>query len=510
VKYRHRPDVPPTRRPGPGGALLLATLLVLVAGQAIAQIDLDRDRPCCESDDPRVIWFGDTPTLTFAEIAAHVAPILWFSPDEPLLSGLERPGQINIPMAFPFEQDAGRPVVYYRVREVAQGSDTGPAITPDPRDRGGTAVHLDRVTTLDLDFFFYYPSEEGLGGHVHDVEALEIKVVVLRQPRCDECRYGLALIHANALAHGLSWYDNTLETDSDTVFPLTILVEEGKHASCTDKNGDGYYTPGYDVNKRVNDAWGVRDVMRTGALFTGGFESWLAKVRQPRDRVLPPLPADSRARPVIETIERRTGLDYPRYELRPYPRMAAAHAHDDPSIIRFVDKGHDDWPEVTRALAVEDLGNWVSIEDFTESFSLAARFDDDVGISAVFPLLILRNFNEPVSGGWLVNRIYLKDEEFRDFGYNVIYTSSASRWIDGYFSVGLEVDREPDGMGGETKNTAFTTETGFKLRGNVAHSPVSFLSKLTHFWGVRVGVRYKGYKNFNEIGYVLEVGAGSF
>ncbi|MBD3220290.1 hypothetical protein GF314_03530 [bacterium] len=507
---RHRNGARPLCHRGRHWCSLLATIVSLIAGQATAQIDLDRDDPCCDVDDPRVVWLGDTPSLTFVEIAAHVAPILWFSPDEPLLRDLRTPEQIDIPMAFPFQDDAGGPVVYYRVREVARGAETGPAVTPVPDDRGATAVHLDRVTALDIDFFFYYPSEEGLGGHVHDVEALEIKVVVLRQPRCDECRYGLAVVHANALAHGLSWYDNTLETDEYTVFPLTILVEEGKHASCTDKNGDGYYTPGYDVNKRVNDAWGVRDVMRTGALFTGGFESWLAKVRRPHDRVLPPLPVDSRARPIVEAIERETGLDYPRYELRPYPRLADAHAHDDPGIIRFVDKGHDDWPTVDQELAIEDLAGWASIEDFTESFSVAARFDDDFGVSAVFPLLILRNVNEPLSGGWLVNRIYLKDEGFRDFGYNVIYTSSASRWIDGYFSAGLEVDREPDGMGGETKRTSFTTETGFKLRGNVAHSPVSFLSKLTHFWGVRVGVRYKGYKQFNEIGYVVEVGAGSF
>jgi len=279
VDERRRSDF---RWPWPGAALL-AIMLVLTVGPVAAQMDLDRNRPCCDVDDSRVVWLGDSSTLTFAEIAAYVAPILWFSPDEPLLNGRERPAGIDIPMAFPFQDDPGRPVVYYRVRDVSLGSESGPALTPDPADRGRTAVHLDRVTTLDIDFFFYYPSEEGLGGHVHDVESLEVKVVVLRQPRCEECRYGLALIQANALAHGLSWYDNTLETDRDTVFPLTILVEEGKHASCTDKNGDGYYTPGYDVNKRVNDAWGVRDVMRTGALFTGGFESWLAKVRRPRD-----------------------------------------------------------------------------------------------------------------------------------------------------------------------------------------------------------------------------------
>ena len=41
---------------------------------------------------------------------------------------------------------------------------------------------------------------------------------------------------------------------------VTLLVEEGKHAVAPDRNADGVYTPGYDVNKRIKDAWGVRDV----------------------------------------------------------------------------------------------------------------------------------------------------------------------------------------------------------------------------------------------------------
>ena len=73
-------------------------------------------------------------------------------------------------------------------------------------------------------------------------------------------------------------------------YRLISLVEEGKHAIGTDKNGDGYFTPTYDVNVRVNDAWGVRDVMRTGQLFSGGFQSWFAKVRFEQHRVFPPLP----------------------------------------------------------------------------------------------------------------------------------------------------------------------------------------------------------------------------
>ena len=50
------------------------------------------------------------------------------------------------------------------------------------------------------------------------------------------------------------------------VFPVRVLVEEGKHASILDRNGDGVYTPGYDVNSRVNDAWGLRDVLGSSVL----------------------------------------------------------------------------------------------------------------------------------------------------------------------------------------------------------------------------------------------------
>ena len=55
------------------------------------------------------------------------------------------------------------------------------------------------------------------------------------------------------------------------VFPIRVLVEEGKHASILDRNADGVYTPGYDVNARVNDAWGLRDVLGSSVLMGSGF-----------------------------------------------------------------------------------------------------------------------------------------------------------------------------------------------------------------------------------------------
>lgn len=493
-------------------AAAVATAVLILAASAppvLGQIEVTRDVPCCEIESSQVIWAGSRSQMTLDELAVYCGPILWFSPDEPLLKHVKEPADIDNPMAFPFEEPADGPVVYYRVRTIIRkGSEV--VFHRDPQDLGQSTVELDKITAMELDYFFYYPYEEGLGGHVHDVESVEMKLAVFRQPDCTECRYGIAIARVNAKAHGILWYDNTLDVDEYTRFPMVILVEEGKHASCTDKNGDGYFTPGYDVNQRVNDAWGVRDVMRTGTLFSGGFQSWFAKVRVPGDRVFPPLPADSRAREEY-TEDGEYASGYAKYSVRPFPTLEAAEAHDDPTILRFVDKGHHDWPELEDDTAVKDLVKWVDEEGFAKSLSIAYRYDGgSSGISFVFPLFVLRNFNDPISGGWLVNRIYFKDKKLRDFGWNVLYTTSASRWIDGYLSAGLEVDKEDLPDGGIAKNTDFTTETGFKFRGNVSHSPLKFLGALTDFWGLRFGIRYKGFKEFNEIGYVFEIGAGTF
>ena len=83
--------------------------------------------------------------------------------------------------------------------------------------------------------------------------------------------------------------------------------------------------------------------------------------------------------------------------------------------------------------------------------------------------------------------------------------SHADRWIDQYFAAGAEWDSEDAGT-----TTYFATEAGLKFRFSIAHSPVGFLSKLTDFWGLRAGIRYRGYKHFSDLGYVIEIGAGTF
>jgi hypothetical protein len=309
-----------------------------------------------------------------------------------------------------------------------------------------------------------------------------------------------------AKSHGLLWYDNTLIIDAWASFPLTLLVEEGKHASCTDRNGDGYYSPGYDVNTRINDAWGCRDVIRTGALFTASYQAWMTKVRRPDTIVVPPLPKDS---PLYEDFagDDRDLVNKPAYVLRPFP--ASKHAQDDPKLFSLIDdKGPPDWPSEQRDTEIEKVAKSLFSERFTKSVGVAYRYDGKHGVSFVFPLLIIKTVQEPLTGGWLVNRVHIRSNPgLNDYGWNMLYTPSASRWFDPYFSLGVLVSNE-EILDETHTSTHFAFETGAKFRGNLAHTPLKFITFLTDFWGLRVGLQYLGFAEVDELNFVVEVGAG--
>jgi hypothetical protein len=301
---------------------------------------------------------------------------------------------------------------------------------------------------------------------------------------------------------------NTDSYNHELFLPFHIMVEEGKHASISDMNADGYYTPGYDVNVRTNDAWGMRDVIRTGELFSSQFEAWMAKVRRPEHKVLPPLPDDSPHRKKLE----RNGVYAPEnavYQLRPMP--GPEKAGSDKVLANDMSGYYSSgWPELKTITSTKKFFDWWEGENFVNSLAIAARVDNDQwGIVFNFPLLIVKNVEAPLVGGWLVNRIYLQDTGLRDFGYHILYTPSASRFLDPYFALGIEID-EFDVEETETvdSRTDFVFETGIKFRGNVKYSPLKFLTVLADLWGARLGIKYKGYMDIQSLGYVIEIGAG--
>jgi len=478
-----------------------------------------RQRECCDlAGVPGVVWTGSDSVMTMERLASYCAPILWFSPDEPLL-GRSRGKDIRLTQHMAFEQDPGASVLYYRVNDVAVRTDAvGPATTDRHLAKPEIKIDLSKVNAVDLRYCLYYPSEVGLGGHQHDLEVVDIKVLVLRwndwvtEP-CETCRYVIAVFKVIGRAHGLQWYDNHLTVDEFTKFPIGVLVEEGKHANCPDKNLDGMYTPGFDVNQRVNDAWGVRDIIRGGALFTGGFQSWMNKTRREEDRVFPPLPDDSYVKGhfVTDSVYAR---DNAIYVLRPLPPKEAAG--EDHVLAHYIEsKGDSNWPYEHPDAELGKLGGWFKDESFAKSLSIAYRYDGQGGFAFSFPFFIIKHLEDPMGGGWVLHRMYLKDENMRDFGWTLLYAPSASRWIDGFMAAGIEWDTGdvPDDFGGFREKTEhnFVLESGLKFRVNMKYSPIKFVTKITDFWGFRIGLRYVGNAwDFRQIGLLAEVGAGTF
>lgn len=217
--------------------------------------------------------------------ALRTAPILWFSDDEPLLRVLPDGGRYHLPAPLPCDPKAKEtksPVVYYKLDSVRVNR----ALTTPERD----ALHagrlpLDAIEHMRINYYFYYPEDKGLNPHVHDIESVSMELDWDRKEKG-----GDAEIHINRVtgwAHGSELMANILQIKPsirsvsgapDTRSPVTILVEEGKHASSPDRNGDGIYTPGVDVNVRVADAWGVRDVFGSGVIGSR-YQSFMTKNR---------------------------------------------------------------------------------------------------------------------------------------------------------------------------------------------------------------------------------------
>lgn len=477
---------------------------------------------CDYSKIPGVVYWTPERKLTIRKLAAYCAPVFWFSPDEPTMDDKEGK-ELRVPEVLPFEEKPDAPMVYYQYNRVFSRTDgDGPAYIGDSTDKNNSIIDLHNTAAINLKFIAYFSREEGLGGHAHDVEPAEFKITVLRSTtewikefniQCEQLHYIILITRVTAEAHGLNWFFNTLETDEYTKFPMHLLVEEGKHGLCTDKNSDGYYTPGYDVNKRVNDAWGVRDIIRGGALFTGGYQAWMAKVRKPEHRSFPPLPEDS---PLRERFT-ENGVYAPEnaiYELRAFPNPA--QAGDDHLLHhKMEEKAKPHWPEENEISSLDQFTDWVDEGKALKSLSISFRADGDIGFSFVFPLLIVKNFEDPMSGGFIVHRMYLKDTHLRDFGWMLMYTPSASRWIDSYLAAGAEWDTEdlatPDEQGKTTKTTTdFVMETGIKFRVNITKAPVPFryLGSLTEYWGFRAGIKNTGFFDITRLTYVFEIGAG--
>jgi len=431
-------------------------------------------------------------------------------------------------------------------------------------------------------YLFYYPNELGAHSHVHDLESIELRIVFedadergdprVSNPSCRQIRVA-ALYGA---AHGLGLYTNMLDLDvvlrdrldetslvleatsrrtpvapgpggvvsppaavaddplavferlsrSDPFWPLLVLVEEGKHASAPDRNGDGMFTPNYDVNRFVADAWGVRDTMRSRQL-SPVFRSDTFKKRVPEiavDEAGTLRQAQAQDSWAAQAFSRYVRYDYrvrrptedrevcggPLRDVRDRNDSMKQYATD---LTRQIRQGHPERLLAGKAFCddalvhssvnaldvLQGLGFGGAYNGFThwwERISASARFDGGTGWAATVPF----GFQVPGLGGWTVGRLSgpWPGADARK-SMDVAYMPSASRFTDWYAAVGLDYGRFESASGIEDgKRLAW--ETGVKFR-----FP---LPDWGTFLGGRIGIRANGQSPLEHPRLVFEFGAG--
>ena len=81
-----------------------------------------------------VVWCGDAPSVRLHDVVERSAPILWFSPDEPLLrsAGVKFS---KTPTRLPFDsvpKEPDTPIVYFQLKWMTIGARTTDSPTFDP------------------------------------------------------------------------------------------------------------------------------------------------------------------------------------------------------------------------------------------------------------------------------------------------------------------------------------------------------------------------------------------
>jgi hypothetical protein len=411
--------------------------------------------------------------------------VLWFSPDEPLRLN----GRV-LPQPHPADAEAGA-VVYFQARSIRLRGDRR-VDTPAHQD----AAFFDKVDRVAIRFYFYYERDFGVGQHEHDLEVVEMELSLNVASGCRE----LLLRRVTGLAHGTDWYSNELEVEPDTRMPITVLVEEGKHASAPDRNADGQYTPGYDVNRRINDAWGIRDVLGSGHLVAGAYEASMAKSRRPSDRVAPPAITNRCMASTLSSLG-RDGAVVDRYVLRPAwsVPVGVAPAREPERLERMM-RAHGFGPayppdqyqsELLKELADPLTGTNSIIP------AIGARWDRQWGATVQLRGADLRAL-------YLVPKINWAG---RNVGAEALFTRSAARVYSPYGSIGIA--REHFSVNGVPSGPSWnaTTELGVKFRTRL-EGRQRVLSLGYQFAGVRLGIRYSGFKTVKLTRMIVEIGPG--
>lgn len=484
-------------------------------------------------DRPRpngIIWCGRQEQLPAQTLAERGAPILWFSPNEFLLN---TDGKIRIPQKL-FETNPSGAMVYYRISKLVVKSDEHERGARDLYDEG--KLNLSWLKGLTLRYYFYYPMDKGGGQHAHDLEYARYDIRVAEEKVGSDKLYVVSIHQVLGGAHGVTWYDNILNVENDTSLPVTILVEENKHASCPDRNADGHYSPGYDVNERINDAWGVRDIFGSGQLGGSSYEGSMTKPRVADRRymvmvnptsgdcdrtcLLKPYRGDPENKNKIiqtYTLERVDAEKLSAEQAAAARRQSeivqesTEHVEEDyTNLLRLMEREHflqeklmvntgSSLPESVMkfGLAIERG------EEAVDALTLSLRYDQGYGFSLSPPI---GRLPVPLLGGYgLLKFNYIRADTGPRFSFDGLYTPSASRTVDWYAAVGAEFLRP---FRTEDYEARLVTEGGVKFRWKQGRIPI--IDKKLPFLGVRLGARTNGFTRQRNTRFVFEFGTGAF
>lgn len=493
-----------------------------------------------------VVWCGTEPTLSFKVLAERAAPILWFSPDEQLLKK-----RYKLPQPIPCDsshqtvcKSKDKPsfceadeycsghrnnesgVVYYQVRRIERKD--GSSELPYAGADGARYLKLDRIEKLSLKYYFYYCLDCGFGGHQHDLENIEFEIVIEKEESGP--RYRARVREVIGAAHGVHWYNNRLKLDDDevkgAVFPITILVEQGKHASAPDKDGGGTYDHGTDINSRRNDAWGIRDKLGWGkwSLTLPLYRKHYTNQKRPTNLLyrigskaqidshpdvwagykVEVSPAEGKTeelgKPEETYVLRELGSDCEQEQARKaansggfnlYKVMKNRGAWKPPAVAEPSSK----FTRLIRSSFLMEEDDNLPENVWEKLLQFSYRYDQSHGFSLTPPLPTGRLFH-----GYFVPRAHFTgfSNGSRRYGLDYIYTPSAARFADLYAAGGIEWYRT-----GPNRPFRFGPAWEVGLKGRVAVPKLPF--KL--FAGYRFGIRTSPTRKFT---FVHEGGGGLF
>lgn len=157
-------------------SVALSVLISLVTASAQAQ---SQGQPLSGRRDierlPGLLLKGTERRMPLQRFMSYAAPVFWLSPDEPTARGATS-GDLRVPAALPFEAQPASPVIYFqvdRLNELPSGG--GPGFIADPADLGRSLLELANV---QVKYIAYFPTESGVGQHLHDVEPTELRLLV--------------------------------------------------------------------------------------------------------------------------------------------------------------------------------------------------------------------------------------------------------------------------------------------------------------------------------------------